>query len=113
MKAFLLLAILFFVWVGVEAALLERVSFLHPEQPSYLSSSKHAHQNTLRTYGTKRVDEEFRSSWVAEFNDLIPVSPKEFGEHHNVHVTRFGNTNKYVIKQKMASLGRDTEKEVL
>ena len=111
MKALLLPSILFIVGIG---AVFARVSFQNPEQPRFLSVSTQAKQNAWRTsHVPNRVEDmEFKSSWAAEFNDLIS-SPEAFGDYYNVHVTRFGNTNKYIIKQKVSSFRRDTEKEVL
>lgn len=86
----------------------------NPEQPRLLPNSLSVKQKNSRLPVIERdVDLqqiEFKSSWVVEFNDLIISSLEDFKEYHNVHLRQIGKTNKFAIRQKVASLGRDSKK---
>lgn len=116
----LLVGLLFFVVICVAWPIVDAGDYFelgrNPEQPRLLPNSLSVKQKNSRLPVIKRdVDLqqiEFKSSWVVEFNDLIISSLEDFKEYHNVHLRQIGKTNKFAIRQKVASLGRDSKKEV-
>ena len=115
MKGVLLLfsIVLIVAWIGAANAAGLFPFGPKPSIPGTLRGSVKSEEAAKEKRSAYNYNEQhFRNSWVVEFNDLITSSTEEFAEQHNVIVRRIGKTDKFSVKQKHATYGLDTEKQV-